>query len=308
MGQRGESLSAGERQLVALARAYVADPDLLVLDEATSAVDPATECRLTRALDTLTTRPDDADDRPPALDRRARRRGARRRRRAGRAARHGTRSWSTRRAPTRGCTPPGAAPRPASGNQRPDTAAGPTLRRRGPHLLPQPVGTGPAGSPPLTAPGAGRVPPGGPARRRPGLVPFAVVFGLLVAAEDGYLTWLTSVVWWFVVPLLLGLLAVAGAALVWSGRARGWLVLTVAAVLPLLGLLGVAVVFGAAGRRLVLRHRARAARRADRRARARHPPGGAGLDHPGRTGSPRRGTPPARGGRRERPRPLACGP
>jgi putative ABC transport system ATP-binding protein len=54
VGQRGESLSAGERQLVAVARAYVADPDLLVLDEATSAVDPATERRLTHALDRLT--------------------------------------------------------------------------------------------------------------------------------------------------------------------------------------------------------------------------------------------------------------
>jgi putative ABC transport system ATP-binding protein len=54
VGQRGESLSAGERQLVALARAYIADPDLLVLDEATSAVDPATEMRLQRALDGLT--------------------------------------------------------------------------------------------------------------------------------------------------------------------------------------------------------------------------------------------------------------
>jgi ATP-binding cassette, subfamily B, bacterial len=54
VGQRGESLSAGERQLVAVARAYVADPDLLVLDEATSAVDPATERRLTHALERLT--------------------------------------------------------------------------------------------------------------------------------------------------------------------------------------------------------------------------------------------------------------
>src|SRR5680860_409723 len=50
VGQRGESLSAGERQLVALARAYLADPDLLVLDEATSAVDPGTEVRIQRAL------------------------------------------------------------------------------------------------------------------------------------------------------------------------------------------------------------------------------------------------------------------
>jgi putative ABC transport system ATP-binding protein len=54
VGERGESLSVGERQLVAIARAYVADPDLLVLDEATSAVDPATEVRLSRALDSLT--------------------------------------------------------------------------------------------------------------------------------------------------------------------------------------------------------------------------------------------------------------
>jgi len=54
VGERGESLSVGERQRVAIARAYVADPDLLVLDEATSAVDPATEVRLQRALDSLT--------------------------------------------------------------------------------------------------------------------------------------------------------------------------------------------------------------------------------------------------------------
>lgn len=53
VGQRGESMSAGERQLVALARAYLADPDLLVLDEATSAVDPATEVRIQRAVDGL---------------------------------------------------------------------------------------------------------------------------------------------------------------------------------------------------------------------------------------------------------------
>jgi len=53
VGQRGESLSAGERQLVALLRAHLANPDLLVLDEATSAVDPELEMRINRALDRL---------------------------------------------------------------------------------------------------------------------------------------------------------------------------------------------------------------------------------------------------------------
>jgi ATP-binding cassette subfamily B protein len=54
VGERGSSLSVGERQLVTLVRAAIADPDLLVLDEATSAVDPATEVRISRALNQLT--------------------------------------------------------------------------------------------------------------------------------------------------------------------------------------------------------------------------------------------------------------
>jgi putative ABC transport system ATP-binding protein len=54
VGQRGERLSVGERQLVALARGYLADPGCLILDEATSAVDPATEVRLRNAIERLT--------------------------------------------------------------------------------------------------------------------------------------------------------------------------------------------------------------------------------------------------------------
>jgi ATP-binding cassette subfamily B protein len=50
VGERGEAISVGERQLVALTRAQLGDPGLLILDEATSAVDPATERVITEAL------------------------------------------------------------------------------------------------------------------------------------------------------------------------------------------------------------------------------------------------------------------
>jgi len=52
--ERGSRLSAGERQLVSLARAALADPAVLVLDEATSNLDPGTERVVERALERLT--------------------------------------------------------------------------------------------------------------------------------------------------------------------------------------------------------------------------------------------------------------
>jgi ATP-binding cassette subfamily B protein len=48
--ERGARLSAGERQLVALARAVIADPAVILLDEATSSLDSATEARIERAF------------------------------------------------------------------------------------------------------------------------------------------------------------------------------------------------------------------------------------------------------------------
>jgi ABC-type multidrug transport system fused ATPase/permease subunit len=53
LGERGTRLSLGQRQLVAFARALLADPRILILDEATSSVDIGTERQIERALRTL---------------------------------------------------------------------------------------------------------------------------------------------------------------------------------------------------------------------------------------------------------------
>jgi ATP-binding cassette subfamily B protein len=53
VGERGVTLSAGQRQLICFARALLADPRILILDEATSSIDSRTEARLQAALATL---------------------------------------------------------------------------------------------------------------------------------------------------------------------------------------------------------------------------------------------------------------
>ncbi|MEV0355232.1 ABC transporter ATP-binding protein [Nocardia sp. NPDC050697] len=54
IGPNGRALSAGQRQLLALARAQLVEPDILILDEATASLDLATEARVRAAVDVLT--------------------------------------------------------------------------------------------------------------------------------------------------------------------------------------------------------------------------------------------------------------
>ena len=67
VGERGYTLSGGQRQRIAIARALLVNPPMLVLDDATSAIDVTVEQRIHEALRDADARPDHADRRAPAL-------------------------------------------------------------------------------------------------------------------------------------------------------------------------------------------------------------------------------------------------
>ena len=94
----GGNISAGEKQLITIARAFLADPAILILDEATSSVDTRTEVLIQQAMAALRSRPHELRDRPPAVDDPRRRPDPR----------DGARPASSSRARTTSCSPPTA--------------------------------------------------------------------------------------------------------------------------------------------------------------------------------------------------------
>ena len=97
VGERGVQLSAGQRQLVAFARALLAEPRILILDEATSNVDVRTEKTIEKGLERLLAGPHRDRHRPPPLDDPPRRQDRRPGRRPDRRAGHPRRADRGRR-------------------------------------------------------------------------------------------------------------------------------------------------------------------------------------------------------------------
>ena len=94
VAERGRNLAAGQRQLIALARAYLVDPAILLLDEATAALDLAAEAAVNTATERLDRPAHHPGGRAPADHRRPRRPHRR----------GGVRARSPRPAPTTSCS------------------------------------------------------------------------------------------------------------------------------------------------------------------------------------------------------------
>ncbi len=67
LDDEGSNVSMGERQLITIARAFLARPAILILDEATSSVDTRTEVLIQRAMSSLRRGPDQLRHRAPAV-------------------------------------------------------------------------------------------------------------------------------------------------------------------------------------------------------------------------------------------------
>ena len=92
VGERGVKLSGGQRQRVAIARAILADPRVLILDEATSSLDSESEALIQDGLHALRKGQDDVRHRASALDDSERRPDSGARGRRDRRARHARRA------------------------------------------------------------------------------------------------------------------------------------------------------------------------------------------------------------------------
>ncbi len=92
VNKRGGRVSAGQRQLLSFARAFIADPVVLILDEATASLDIPSERLVQEGLQTLLAGPHRRDHRAPVVDGRDRRPGARD------GARRDRRGWRAERA------------------------------------------------------------------------------------------------------------------------------------------------------------------------------------------------------------------
>ena len=68
INEEGDNISAGQKQLLTIARAFLAQPAILILDEATSSVDTRTEVQIQEAMNALAREPHQLRHRPPALD------------------------------------------------------------------------------------------------------------------------------------------------------------------------------------------------------------------------------------------------